>query len=85
MYQLLERYGDVAPDVVWHRLVQVLEAQPTVQPYAARGMVELLRRGSTHEVRVWEEQGVRRKGLCRAVSCQWQTGAGEIPLERVRH
>lgn len=37
--------------------VQVLEAQPTVRPYAARGMVELLR--PTHEVRarVWGEGG----------------------------
>jgi hypothetical protein len=36
---------------IWHRVVQLVTNNPSMQQYAARNMVDVLRRGAAHEVR----------------------------------
>ena len=36
---------------IWHRVVQLVTNNESMQQYAARNMVEVLRRGANHEVR----------------------------------
>jgi len=49
--RLLEKAGDFVSDDIWHRVVQLVTNQPTMQEYAARNIVESLRRGASDEVR----------------------------------
>ena len=48
--QLLERAGDYVSDDIWHRVVQLVTNNESMQQYAARNMVDVLRRGANHEV-----------------------------------
>jgi len=47
--ELLEKAGDYVSEDVWHRVVQLVTNNPAMQEYAARNVVEVLRRGATHE------------------------------------
>ena len=49
--QLLERAGDFVSEDIWHRVVQLVTNNESMQQYAARNMVEVLKRGAAHEVR----------------------------------
>ncbi|GFH33706.1 alpha_adaptinC2 domain-containing protein, partial [Haematococcus lacustris] len=46
---LLEKAGDFVSDDIWHRVVQLVTNNPTMQQYAASSTVEMLRRGAAHE------------------------------------
>jgi AP-2 complex subunit alpha len=48
--QLLERSGDFVSDEIWHRAVQLVTNNPSMQEYAARNVAEALKRGAAHEV-----------------------------------
>ena len=63
--QLLERAGDFVSDDIWHRVVQLVTNNESMQQYAARNLVEVLRRGANHEVGAREAQrgrGGRKEG-----------------------
>ncbi|PNW74645.1 hypothetical protein CHLRE_12g488850v5 [Chlamydomonas reinhardtii] len=47
--QLLERSGDFVSDEIWHRAVQLVTNNPSMQEYAARNVAESLKRGAAHE------------------------------------
>ncbi|KAG2452624.1 hypothetical protein HYH02_002861 [Chlamydomonas schloesseri] len=47
--QLLERSGDFVSDEIWHRAVQLVTNNPSMQEYAARNVAEALKRGAAHE------------------------------------
>ena len=49
--QMLEKAGDFVSEDIWHRVVQLITNNPSMQQYAARNTAEVLRRGATHEVR----------------------------------
>eukprot|EP00983_Pelagomonas_calceolata_P100526 1158578-Pelagomonas_calceolata.AAC.10 len=49
--RLLEKAGDFVSDDIWHRVVQLVTNNHTMQQYAARNIVESLRRGAQDEVR----------------------------------
>lgn len=46
---LLERAGDFCNDDIWHRVVQLITNNEGSQAYAAVQVVEVLRRGASHE------------------------------------
>lgn len=46
---LLERAGEHVSDDIWHRVVQLLTNNETMQEYAAKNVVEVLKRGAAHE------------------------------------
>jgi hypothetical protein len=46
---LLERAGDFCGEDIWHRVVQLITNNEQSQAYAAGRVVEVLRRGSSHE------------------------------------
>lgn len=58
--QLLEKAGDFVSEDIWHRVVQLVTNNASMQQYAARNVVEVLKRGAAHEVRV----------------CVWRSGVG---------
>ncbi len=62
--QLLERSGDFVSDEIWHRAVQLVTNNPSMQEYAARNVAEALKRGAAHEVgwRAGELGGRCRRG-----------------------
>eukprot|EP00200_Dunaliella_tertiolecta_P006547 CAMPEP_0202346842 /NCGR_PEP_ID=MMETSP1126-20121109/5457_1 /ASSEMBLY_ACC=CAM_ASM_000457 /TAXON_ID=3047 /ORGANISM="Dunaliella tertiolecta, Strain CCMP1320" /LENGTH=1093 /DNA_ID=CAMNT_0048938303 /DNA_START=70 /DNA_END=3351 /DNA_ORIENTATION=- len=47
--RLLEKAGDFVSDDIWHRVVQLVTNNHTMQQYAARNIVESLRRGAQDE------------------------------------
>ncbi|KAG2494582.1 hypothetical protein HYH03_007348 [Edaphochlamys debaryana] len=47
--QLLERSGDFVSDEIWHRAVQLVTNNPSMQEYAARNVAEALKRGAAQE------------------------------------
>mmetsp|Transcript_39785 Transcript_39785/g.88425 ORF Transcript_39785/g.88425 Transcript_39785/m.88425 type:complete len:1123 (+) Transcript_39785:142-3510(+) len=47
--QLLEKAGDFVSDDIWHRVVQLVTNNESMQPYAARNIVTVLKRGAMHE------------------------------------
>lgn len=46
---LLERAGDFCGEDIWHRVVQLVTNNEASQAYAAGRVVEVLRRGASHE------------------------------------
>lgn len=56
--QLLERSGDFVSDEIWHRAVQLVTNNPSMQEYAARNVAESLKRGAAHEVGAGAGAGV---------------------------
>lgn len=60
--QLLERAGDFVSDDIWHRVVQLVTNNESMQQYAARNLVEVLRRGANHEVSGGWNRGTTRSG-----------------------
>jgi AP-2 complex subunit alpha len=46
---LLERAGDFCGEDIWHRVVQLITNNEQSQAYAAGRVVEVLRRGASHE------------------------------------
>jgi hypothetical protein len=46
---LLERAGDFCGEDIWHRVVQLVTNNEQSQAYAAGRVVEVLRRGASHE------------------------------------
>jgi len=49
--RLLEKAGDFVSDDIWHRVVQLVTNNQSMQQYAARNVVEVLKRGAADEVR----------------------------------
>uniref|UniRef100_A0A7S0R8D3 Clathrin adaptor alpha/beta/gamma-adaptin appendage Ig-like subdomain domain-containing protein n=1 Tax=Chlamydomonas leiostraca TaxID=1034604 RepID=A0A7S0R8D3_9CHLO len=47
--QLLEKAGDFVSEDIWHRVVQLVTNNAAMQPYAARNVAEVLKRGAAHE------------------------------------
>jgi AP-2 complex subunit alpha len=60
---LLERAGDFVNEDIWHRVVQLVTNNESMQQYAARNMVALLRRGASHEVSDCEGSEESRQGM----------------------
>lgn len=46
---LLERAGDFCGEDIWHRVVQLVTNNASMQAYAAGQVVDVLRRGANHE------------------------------------
>lgn len=46
---LLERAGDFCSEDIWHRVVQLITNNEGSQAYAAAQVVEVLKRGASHE------------------------------------
>lgn len=47
--ELLEKAGDFVSEDIWHRVVQLVTNNATMQPYAARNVADVLKRGASHE------------------------------------
>ncbi len=69
--QLLERAGDYVSDDIWQRVVQLVTNNESMQQYAARNLIDVLKRGATHEV-----------GLPSPTDCVRRPGLRSLPIKQ---